>query len=466
MSYRQNQVNHSLSALVYTQMWEFFSTYGMTALLMIYLTSSIKLSDGTAYKLFGSYMALLYASPLLADFFVDVHFRRHQAVIFGGLLMAVGHFLLLLEHMFLIYLSLSLMIAGFGLFTPALISLTGELKSKKHNHTAKFTLYYVGQNIGSLFAPIVCGIVGKKYGWGYGFSLAGFGMISGVAIFIRQDVLAARTSLKELMAIAKYALLVVVIAIGMLTSEVVSVLLGVVSLGALLLITRQYLRLNSQEKKNLRKLFFLMLFMMIFFSMLSQGGTSIILFLNRLMDKSLWGFNVPTPMLMSIESFFLILLAPLFIQSRFKISQLPSTTKYGIGLVVMACAFIIFSQGADVTLLTNMPCSIQYVIYAFLLFAIAELFIMPVGYAEIVRLAPKHMLGLMVATWAVCQSVARYLAQMLAHMAEVVDFSVAKMPLAGMTYRNAFINYALILLLASLSLFLLKRLRFLQQESI
>lgn len=448
---------HKLSSIVYTQMWEYFSTYGMTALLVIFLIQTHGLSDKHAYLIFGSYMALLHSSPLIAAYFTSRKFSHEYAVISGGALMAIGHFTIALPSLVSVYISLSLMISGYGLFTPSLIALTGNTRNNRSTES-KFTLFYVGQNIGSFLAPIACGFVGVKFGWGYGFILGGIGMLTGLIVFCRQ-LSADKSKIldKKLLSLMNYILLSVLTSFVILTCNIISSLLIVSTCVALVFLAKMYVKLDAQEKSNLLYILLLMVFMMVFFTMLTQGGTSIILFIERIVNKQVLGFSIPGPSILSIESLLMILISPIFFAKRQNlISGLSAINKYIVGLLLMAFAFLIFKNAAFYAVNTAQQCSILFVAAAFFLFATAELLIMPIGYAELSKYTHKSNLGFLLAIWGLMQAIARYLSQLFASLAEVNNYESTSLPDMALTYGTAFFKYSQILFIACGCLILIK----------
>jgi proton-dependent oligopeptide transporter, POT family len=453
-TYGMSNNESQLRKLIYTQMWEFFSTYGMTALLVLFLTQNHHLSDKKAYLIFGSYMALLHCSSLLAARFSSRTFSHEYAVLAGGLLMALGHFIIAIEYQWSLFLALSLMIAGYGLFTPSLIALTGELKSKRSND-AKFTLYYVGQNIGSLLAPIMCGVIGKLYGWSYGFGMAGIGMLTGLCIFYTSMFHEKNRAILDGRALSLlfYTFVMVSLSFFVMTTQITGFLLISASIAGLSLALFSMWKMSAKENQKIFQLFIMMFYMMVFFSMLSQGGTSIILYFDRLIDKHVFGFEIATPMLMSIESLLMIVISPLFFTTRPNfVKSLTSVQKYIIGLSIMAMAFFVFSYGASLSVIFNKQGSLWIVVIGFFLFAIAELLIMPIGYSEVVTNTPKANLGLLLALWGIAQSISRYMAQKFASSADVTSYNVQHLKVAASIYQHAFLNFSKLLILSAASL--------------
>jgi POT family proton-dependent oligopeptide transporter len=178
-----------LFVLFFTEMWERFSFYGMRALLVMFLTSSM--IDGgwgwsreQAMTLFGSYVGLVYLSTMLGGYFADKKIGYRMAVVVGALLMSLGHASMAIETEFSIYLGLVLLVFGNGFFKPNMTSIISEMyKDRPEKKDGAYTIFYMGVNSGSFFGILLCGYLGEKVGWSWGFGLAGIFMFIGMLQF-------------------------------------------------------------------------------------------------------------------------------------------------------------------------------------------------------------------------------------------------------------------------------------------
>ncbi|MBK0370679.1 peptide MFS transporter [Flavobacterium agrisoli] len=178
-----------LFVLFFTEMWERFSFYGMRSLLILFLTTAI--TDGgwewsreNASALFGSYVGLVYLSTMLGGYFADKIIGFRWAVVVGALLMTLGHASMALETEFTIYLGLVLLVFGNGFFKPNMTSILSEMyKDRPEKKDGAYTLFYMGVNSGAFFGILLCGYLGEKVGWSYGFGLAGIFMFFGMLQF-------------------------------------------------------------------------------------------------------------------------------------------------------------------------------------------------------------------------------------------------------------------------------------------
>ena len=178
----------ALFVLFFTEMWERFSYYGMRALLVLFLTSS--LMDGgygwerdNALQLYALYTGLVYFTPLFGGMIADKILGYRKAVIAGAFIMAFGHMCMALEIPTMFYIGLLALILGNGLFKPNISSMVGQLYDDESKKDAAYTIFYMGINAGAFLGILLCGYIGEKVGWPYGFGLAMIFMIAGAIQF-------------------------------------------------------------------------------------------------------------------------------------------------------------------------------------------------------------------------------------------------------------------------------------------
>ena len=171
-----------LKVLFFTEMWERFSYYGMRALLVLYLVTSLDLSESNALHIYAVYTGLVYLTPIFGGYLADRFLGPQKAIFIGGITMIIGHFLMAFpEHLFL---AMGLLIIGNGYFKPNISTLLGSLYKKNDiRRDSGFSFFYVGINLGAFLAPITIGFIGETINWHYGFGLAGLGMCLGLIQF-------------------------------------------------------------------------------------------------------------------------------------------------------------------------------------------------------------------------------------------------------------------------------------------
>ncbi|HBK83379.1 MAG TPA: MFS transporter [Flavobacterium sp.] len=187
-----------LFVLFFTEMWERFSFYGMRSLLVLFFMASLVdggwgWDQGTASSLFGSYVGLVYLSTMLGGYFADKIIGYRWAVVIGALLMTLGHFSMAFETEFAIYLGLILLVFGNGFFKPNMTSIISEMyHDRPEKKDGAYTIFYMGVNAGAFFGILLCGYLGEKVGWKYGFGLAGIFMLLGLIQFwLSQNIFGA-----------------------------------------------------------------------------------------------------------------------------------------------------------------------------------------------------------------------------------------------------------------------------------
>ena len=185
----------------FTEMWERFSFYGMKALLLLFLIEHHRFGDETGYDIIGAYGGLVYAVPVIGGLLADRWLGMRKAVIFGGVLLVLGHAGMAFEGAAAVtragvvvrdeaalwgfYFSLALIIMGVGFLKPNISTIVGKLYPPNDaRRDSGFSLFYAGINLGALFSSLVCGYLGKALGWRYGFGAAGVGMLLGLVMFV------------------------------------------------------------------------------------------------------------------------------------------------------------------------------------------------------------------------------------------------------------------------------------------
>ncbi|MCS6900079.1 MAG: peptide MFS transporter, partial [Myxococcales bacterium] len=172
-----------LYVLFGAEAWERFSYYGMRALLVLYMTKHLKFDRSEALGIYAMYTGLVYLTPIAGGALADAILGRRKAVLIGGLLMALGHLAMAFES--LLFYALGLLIVGNGFFKPNISTIVGGLYEENDpRRDGGFTIFYMGINLGAFFSPIVCGFLGEKIGWHYGFSAAAVGMLAGLGVLI------------------------------------------------------------------------------------------------------------------------------------------------------------------------------------------------------------------------------------------------------------------------------------------
>ena len=174
-----------LFTLFFAEMWERFSFYGMKALLILYLVNYLFWTQADASHVFAWYTGLVYATPVLGGIVADKWLGARWSVVIGGVIIAIGHFLLAFEPMPFFYSGLGCLIVGTGFLKPNISTQVGALyRPTDERRDSAFTLFYMGINTGAFLGPIICGWLQISYGYHYGFAAAGVGMVLGLIVYI------------------------------------------------------------------------------------------------------------------------------------------------------------------------------------------------------------------------------------------------------------------------------------------
>jgi proton-dependent oligopeptide transporter, POT family len=457
-----------LYILFFTELWERFSFYGMRALLVLYLTKALLLTDDKAYGIYGAYGALVYTTPVIGGLLADRWLGYQRAIILGAIFMALGHFCLAIPHQLSFYGGLGLLIAGNGLFKPNISSLVGQLYAQNDpRRDAGFTIFYMGINLGALFAPLACGFVGQAYGWHFGFGLAGIGMLIGLSVFWLGRHRFAELGLPPSpQALQKSLPVVLNVRNGIYSGLVLSVPI----LGALILHTRLtgwiliavgtaalawvlYLAFSSEPTERSRLLVILILagFSVTFWSFFEQGGSSINLFTDRNIDRHLFGWNIPASLFQAVNPMFIMLMAPAFSVLWPNLARRgiePSTPgKFALGIMLLAAGFAILGLGASLAGDQGRT-SLLWLLFGYVLITSGELCLSPVGLSMITRLAPAQLVGAMMGIWFLSTAFAQYIAGLIAKLTSAPETGIATRSLPPLEtiglYGDVFTNIAVV----------------------
>jgi proton-dependent oligopeptide transporter, POT family len=415
-----------LQTLFFTEMWERFSYYGMRALLILYMTKAaaeggLGFDTPRAGGIYGWYTGLVYFAALPGGFLADRLLGQRRAVLAGGLVIAAGHFCLAANSLPTFYLGLALIICGTGLLKPNVSTLVGGLYSGNDvRRDAGFSIFYMGINIGGLVAPLVCGYLAQdqaflgflarhgidpRFGWHLGFAAAGIGMLLGVAQFVAgkrwlrgigeappaRGATAGIESQRPLSA----------------ASDSVSGSAGSDSAAGSAAGRRGPRPLTRDEWTRLAAIAILFCFSALFWSAFEQAGSSLNLFADQITDNRIFGRPFPSSYYQSINSLFIIALAPVFawLWVRLRDREPSSPAKFAWGLVWIGAAFLTVAAGALVNARTHQLVSPMYLVIVYFFSTLGELCLSPVGLSTVTKLAPARFAGLMMGVWFLALSV-------------------------------------------------------------
>jgi len=415
-----------LYMLFFAEMWERFSYYGMRALLIFYLTKHWLFSDGNANLIYGAYTSLVYITPVLGGYLADRYLGQRKAVLFGGLLLAIGHSLMAVEGtggqtdpaINVFWGALAFIIVGSGFLKANISVMVGQLYSLTDvRRDGAYTVFYMGINLGAAVGTILVGYLGETIGWGYGFGLAGIGMLVGLIVFVlgkgalngAGEAPAPLTKSREW---TLYGIGLAAVAVCWALVQYQSViqnLLVVSGLGLLGYVLYETFKLEKEPRERMFAILFLISLNPLFWGLFEQAGGSMSLFTDRYVDRG----ATPASLFQSINPIYIILLAPLFAalwQWLGKRGKEPSApAKFGLALAQMGLANLVLVWGAEAYGLAAMT-PVIFVFLYYLLATTGELCLSPVGLSAMNRLAPSYLASLIMGAWFYMTAVGNFVA--------------------------------------------------------
>ncbi len=419
-----------LYVLFFAELWERFNFYGMRALLIFYMTKTFLFKDDFASLSYGAYNGLLYATPLLGGMLADRLLGYRRAIILGGILMAIGEFGLSLAGFGVIpqgkpafYSSLALLIIGNGFFKPNISTTVGTLyKPGDPRRDGAFTIFYMGINVGAALSPLICGWIGEKYGFQYGFGLAGIGMLLGLACFImfkhilghrglppRVEALRERSPIGLPNELTLYLVIVVavpVIAYLVSMPHVVEAFAAPIVGGAFFLyVIWEALRSGPVERGGIFVILVLAFFSIAFWAFFEQTGSSLNLFTDRHVNRVVFGTEIPASVFQSVNAIFIVVLAPLFAWLWVRLNRAglepSSPMKFVLALFQMGIGFALLVLAAR-QVNGGAKASLILLILAYLFQTTGELCLSPVGLSMVTKMAPVKLAGMLMGMWFLC----------------------------------------------------------------
>ncbi len=436
-----------LSTLFFTEMWERFSYYGMRALLVLFMTDVVAhgglgMTVVTATALYGLYTFAVYAVALPGGWIADRLTGQRQAVLIGGVIIAVGHLTLAIPTLSAFYLGLALIVVGTGLLKPSVSAIVADLYPEGGaRRDAGFSIFYMGINVGALAGPLVCGTLGERVNWHLGFSAAGVGMIFGVVQYVRgwrhlgdAGLLRQQAGDDRVSALRSFwwgtgvvvALVVVVTWLqrsGVFAFSILAVAQATgTTMAALVLLYFAYIfvfgRLSHDERRRVAVIPVLFVAAAVFWSGYEQTGSSLNLFADGLTNRMVLGMEVPTTWLQSVNPLFIILLAPvvgaLWVRLGSKNPSIPA--KFTYGLLLLGLGFLVLAWGATFT--TDGLVSPMWLVVTYFFHTVGELCLSPVGLSSITKLSPKRLVGQMMGIWFMATALGSLFAGLVAGLVE------------------------------------------------
>lgn len=449
MTEKTKSIGHpkGLYVLFATEMWERFNYYGMRAILVLFMTKALMFDKVFASNLYGSYTGLIYLTPLVGGYVADRYWGNKRSILMGGILMAIGEFILFFcgalydsnpdASAWLFFSGLGFMIAGNGFFKPNISSLVGQLYAKGDSRTdSAYTIFYMGINVGGALGPFVCGLVGdtgNPADFKWAFLAGGIGMLLGVATlqFLHNkyvlDPQGKILGLTPENAPAKFlkpafivgSLLVFsLICIGLIYADVkIFSYLFYLLIASILLIAFIVFSdktLTALEKKKVAVIFTVSFFVIFFWSAFEQAGASLTFFASEQTNRDLGFFVVPASFFQSLNSTFVVVLAPVFAFLWLKMGKREpsSPMKMALGLFLLALGYLWIAFGVkDVQ--PGVKVSMMWLTGMYFMHTSGELCLSPIGLSLVNKLAPLKFASLLMAVWFTANAFANKLAGVL-----------------------------------------------------
>jgi POT family proton-dependent oligopeptide transporter len=456
-----------LTTLFFTEMWERFSFYGMKAILFLYMTKAVT-EGGLAFDqkyaglIMGTYASGVYWTPLIGGWLADKYIGARRAVFIGGVIIACGHFSLAFDSMPTFYLGLVLIVIGTGFLKPNVSTMVGNLYTEKDKRRdAGFSIFYMGINLGALFAPLIVGFLAQNKwfrgflasmgldplkSWHWGFGAACVFMIIGLVQYVvgggRLRNVGAKPVKKERTDIAQVRKIgdeveaqdfdTVTTALA-IVGGVLGFAGGMYWGGAgwiggifpgVMFFFVGYIggtvrHLKRAEALRVGVIFILFVFSVIFWMSFEQASTSLTLFADRLTHLYAFGLHFESSFYQSVQPFFIVALAPVFalIWQKMGDRDPSSPAKFSAGLFFAAIAFGIVAfassllpatNGADLTEAQKVGPLWLVAVYFFQ--SLGELCLSPVGLSTVTKLSPARLVGLMMGVWFLSISIGDFVA--------------------------------------------------------
>ena len=433
-----------LATLFFTEMWERFSYYGLRPLLVLFMAAALVeggfgFDRDQASAIVGIYGFSVYLASLPGGWVADRLLGLQRAIFIGACLITAGHLSIGLSGLagpgggkLPFFLGLVLIVLGTGLLKPNISAIVGDLYPEGGSRRdAGFSIFYMGINVGAFAGQLITGFLGEKVGWHWGFGAAGVGMLFGLVFFAmtrgrtlrgigatptRHPDPAVQSRQERTVKIALavglglVALVFFLAATGAITLDaqaigqsLVNVTLGMVVLFfAFVLVAGG---LSGDEKKRIGVIFVLFLFAIVFWGAFEQAPTSLNLFARDFTDRTIGGWEMPATWFQSINSLFVILLAPVaagvWLALGRRDADLSSPGKFSIGLAFAAVGFflMIFAANRVVASGGTLLVSPWWLVGSYFFQTVGELCLSPVGLSSMTKLSPRKYVGQMMGIW-------------------------------------------------------------------
>lgn len=455
-----------LSSLFFIELWERFGFYALQAILILYLTKAFGMTDDSAYDVFSATTSFMYGTLFIGGYIADRWIGYRHSILLGAVFLVAGYWLMMVPNKSLFYWALALLTVGNGFFKGCISTLLGTLYGENDaRRDGGYTIFYMGINIGSFIAPVVAGLVSEAWGWSFVFGFAGTGLVISIiiALFTFKTLgdkgLPPKPGTKPLPWVLLGSFLAVLLLGGVIQNALMANrLFSLAMLACAVAVICIALRLKGHERSNMIVLIVLVLFSMLFWAIYTQTFSSLTLFTDRVIDRRLWGYEIPAAMFQSVNPFFIIVLTPFFVvlwnkvASRNSIFASPSV-KFFMALAGMALAYLVLALGVychD----NSGHVSMFWLNLSYFLQTAAELMLSPIGLSLISELAPEQYRGMMMGGWFLSISAGYSMGDYLAKFASIPTDLISHKSIVNMLpyYSHAFMTFFVVTAIVSVAL--------------
>ncbi|MEV4415195.1 peptide MFS transporter [Catellatospora sp. NPDC049609] len=418
-----------LVVLFLTEMWERFSFYGMRAILTLFLAAELTdggfgMTDVAAAALYSIYNSMVYFMALPGGWIADRLIGTRRSVLWGGIIIALGHYSLAFSAKAMFYVGLVLIVLGTGLLKPNISAMVGELYDKhpemhESRRDAGFTLFYLGINLGAFIAPLLTGYFAAKNDWHVAFGIAAVGMTVAVIQYVLGGRRLEGVGLKAHKPLAAHERNKILRVGGIVLAIVVVLLLADIAAGTFraqhvitaltlmaLIVPALYFvvmfrdrSLNHQERSRISAYVWIFIGAALFWMIYDQAGSLVNLFTENDVDRQVGSFEIPTAWFQSINPVLILLLAPVFawLWTRLDRRQPTTPVKFSMALVGIGVSFLV--MGVAGALAGRGLISPLWIVLVYFIQTCSELLLSPVGLSVTTKLAPLRYASQVMGLW-------------------------------------------------------------------
>jgi POT family proton-dependent oligopeptide transporter len=433
-----------LYVLFVTEMWERFSYYGMRAIFTLFMTKALLFSKEQGSDIYGDYTGLVYLTPLVGGYVADRFWGNRKAIIFGGVLMALGQFAMFLSGTFykdvglatnLMYVGLGMLIFGNGFFKPNISTMVGQLYPEGDKRVdSAFTIFYMGINLGAFIAPLLCGFLGdtgRPEDFRWGFLAACGGMCLSLVLFIglkdryivtpdgQQIGDKPNTARQSQQAAAPVSMTSAAIWGGIFVALFSALYFGAEAgvigsfIYSLTIAAPGYILsdpgLSKVERDRIIVIYVVAFFVIFFWSAFEQAGASLTYFAEEQTNREAFGKTIPASYFQAINAVAIVLLAPVFVGIWGFLGKRnlepASPFKQALGLFMLALGYLVIALGVK-DLQPGVKVSMLWLTSLYTIHTLGELALSPIGLSMVNKLAPVKFASLLMGVWFLSTSAA------------------------------------------------------------